>query len=163
MSGIKQFIVFSLDETRYALPLPVVERVVHAVEITPLPDAPDAVSGVIDVQGRIIPVINIRKLFRKPERDVELTDNLIIIEISRRTIALMVDAIVGIIDQGNEGPASLEDLIPEVKFVRGVIRSEGGLVMVYDPEVLFSEERMAALGAALMDADGRGDGALGNG
>ena len=55
-----QFIAFSLDAQRYALPLASVERVIRVVEITPLSKALDIVLGVVNVQGRVIPVINLR-------------------------------------------------------------------------------------------------------
>ena len=58
MSDIAQLVVFRLDERRYALPLAVVERVVRAVDVTPLPKAPPMVLGVIDVHGRVLPVLN---------------------------------------------------------------------------------------------------------
>ena len=59
-----QIVVFALDEPRYALPLSAVERVVRAVEITPLPKAPEIVLGVINMQGQVVPAVDIRKRFR---------------------------------------------------------------------------------------------------
>ena len=60
--------VFTLDRQRYALPLSVVERVVRMIEITPVPHTPDIVLGVINAQGRVIPVVDIRRRFRLPTR-----------------------------------------------------------------------------------------------
>ena len=62
-------VVFALDEQRYALHLLAVERVVRAVEVTALPEAPEIVLGVVNVKGRIVPVINVRRRFRLPERN----------------------------------------------------------------------------------------------
>ena len=62
-------VVFTLDEQRYALHLLAVERVVRAVEVTALPEAPEIVLGVVNVKGRIVPVINVRRRFRLPERN----------------------------------------------------------------------------------------------
>ena len=56
-----QLVAFTLDEQRYALPLYDVERVVHAAGVTLFPKAPEIVLGVVNVQGRIIPVVNIGK------------------------------------------------------------------------------------------------------
>jgi purine-binding chemotaxis protein CheW len=81
-------VVFTLDERRYALYLPAVERVVPAVEVTPLPNAPEVVLGVINVQGRIIPVINVRKRFGLRERDIEPNDRFILARTSRHVVAL---------------------------------------------------------------------------
>ncbi len=58
-----QILVFTLDEFSYALPLGNVLRVIHAIAIRNLPQSPEIISGIINVQGQIIPVINIRKRF----------------------------------------------------------------------------------------------------
>jgi purine-binding chemotaxis protein CheW len=74
MNRFFPLVVFTLDARRYAVPLSTVERIIRAVEITPLPQAPEIVLGVINVQGRIIPVVNTRKRFRLPECDIRLSD-----------------------------------------------------------------------------------------
>jgi purine-binding chemotaxis protein CheW len=55
----QKLVVFTLDEQHYALHLVAVERAVRMVEIALLPKAPKIVLGVINVQGRIIPVVNL--------------------------------------------------------------------------------------------------------
>jgi purine-binding chemotaxis protein CheW len=70
--------LFTLDAGRYALSLEVVERVVPALELTPLPTAPDIVQGVFNLHGRIVPVMNLRRRFGLPERAIELSDHLIV-------------------------------------------------------------------------------------
>jgi chemotaxis signal transduction protein len=59
-------VVFTLDEQRYALHLDAVKRIVRAVEVTPLPKAPQIVLGVVNVQGKVIPVMNLRSRFSLP-------------------------------------------------------------------------------------------------
>jgi signal transduction histidine kinase len=76
MGSTDQYVLFVLDEQRYTLPLANVEKVVSAVYVTPLPQAPDIVTGIIDVQGQVVPVINLRRRFHLPERTLELTVSL---------------------------------------------------------------------------------------
>ncbi len=78
MSLSDQYVVFGLDEHSFALRLSAVVRVVRAVEVTPLPRAPEIVLGVINVQGRITPVFDVRKRFRLPAREISLSDQFII-------------------------------------------------------------------------------------
>ncbi len=66
MEQLNQYVVFTLDEQRYVLHLSAVKRIIRVVEITPLPKAPDIVLDVVNVEGQIIPVVNIRKRFRLP-------------------------------------------------------------------------------------------------
>ncbi len=60
MSDHFKLVVFRLDEQRYAIPLAAVERIVRAVEVTALPEGPEIVLGVIDMEGRIRPVLDTR-------------------------------------------------------------------------------------------------------
>jgi CheW-like domain len=92
MNKSNPLVVFSLDEQRYALFLPVVERVLRIVAISPLPKAPEIVLGVLNVQGRIIPIIYLREWFSLPQREICLSDQLIIARTSRQTVAILVDS-----------------------------------------------------------------------
>jgi len=76
-------VAFCLDAHRYALHLPAVERVTRIVAVTALPDAPDIVTGVVNVSGEVIAVVDIRKRFRLPDRATELSDHLIVARTSR--------------------------------------------------------------------------------
>ncbi len=93
---IRSFLLFSLGETRCALDVAAVERVLPAAEVTPLPDAPATVLGLINVAGELMPVINARRHFHLPPRDMELTDRLIVTRRDGRPLALLVDAVEGV-------------------------------------------------------------------
>jgi purine-binding chemotaxis protein CheW len=56
MGLVNQHVIFTLDDQQYTLPLPNVERIIPAAYVTPLPKAPDIVTGVINVQGQVMPV-----------------------------------------------------------------------------------------------------------
>ena len=97
MNDSTQLVAFTLDNCKFALPLPQVERIVNVVEITPLPKAPEVVIGVVNVRGRIIPVVDIRKRFRLPEREMNLNDKFILSQTSKRSVGIMVDSVTGVI------------------------------------------------------------------
>ncbi len=78
MATANPVVALMLDDIRYALPLTSVEQVVRAVEVTPLPDAPDIIMGVINVHGRVVPVVDIRRRFRLPARALSAGDQLVI-------------------------------------------------------------------------------------
>ena len=63
VTATDQILIFTLDQLSYALPLPAVVKVIHALEIRHLPKAPEIISGIINVKGQIIPVADIRKRF----------------------------------------------------------------------------------------------------
>jgi purine-binding chemotaxis protein CheW len=149
MNTSNHLVLFTLDEHRYALILSAVTRVVRTVEITPLPKAPDIVRGVVNVQGQVIPVVDIRKRFRLPEREIELSDQLIIANTSRRTVALVVDAVDGVIELSNQEMIPPERILPDTKYVEGVIKLADGLVLIHDLDKFLSLEEGKKLDAAL--------------
>ncbi|MCX6652259.1 MAG: chemotaxis protein CheW [Methanomassiliicoccales archaeon] len=144
-----QIVTFSLDEPRYALHLQVVQRIVRAVEILPLPKAPDIVSGVIDVQGQVIPVIDVRKRFRLPPREMDLDDRFIIALTSTRTVALVVDSVVGVRALAEGESVDADQIIPSLEYIRGVAQLDGGLVLIFDLDRFLSIDEERALDVAL--------------
>src|SRR5512138_404954 len=115
---MEPFFLFSIEERHFALELPRVDRVVSAVAVTPLSDGPDAVLGVINLHGKIIPVADLRGRLGYPPRQVRLDDSLVIARTSRRTLAFFADTVEGVIE-GNEGAVTNGgDVVPGLEFVR---------------------------------------------
>jgi purine-binding chemotaxis protein CheW len=66
-----QLLLFLVEGQNFVLPLPVVQRVVGAVAIAELPHAPRGVSGIINVHGNVMPVLDVRMCLGVPVREVE--------------------------------------------------------------------------------------------
>ena len=121
-----KLIVFTLNQQRYALRLLAVTRVVWAVEIVPLPNAPAIVLGMINVQGRVIPVVDVHKRFGLPPRELELTDQFrIIAQTQRRAVALRVDGVTGLFEFPDEQLVASEKILPGLEHVQGVMKFAG--------------------------------------
>ena len=149
MKNLNHLIVFALDRQRYALPLPVVDRVVRMVAITPLPKAPDIVLGVVNIQGRVIPVIDMRRRFRLPEREIVLTDQLVVAHTVRRPVALVADAVQDVITCAEQSLIAAENILPQVKYVEGVVKLTDGLILIHDLDKFLSLEEESSLDQAL--------------
>ncbi len=149
MNHSTQLLSFTLDARLYALRLAAVERIVRAVELTPLPRAPELIPGLINVQGRIIPVINTRRRFGLPEQDLELSDRFILANTARRTVALVVDAVIGVVDPLEQNMVHPEKITPGLEYIEGVVKLESGLLLIYKLERFLSPEEEAALDRAV--------------
>jgi purine-binding chemotaxis protein CheW len=149
MTRPDHLIVFALDRQRYALPLQVVDRVVRMVAVTSLPRAPDIVLGVINLQGRVIPVINMRRRFSLPEKEIALTDQLVIAHTSRRPVALVADAVQDVIASSAQTLIETENILPGVEYVEGVVKLTDGLIMIHDLDTFLSLEEENFLNQAL--------------
>ena len=149
MDRVDQLVVFTLDEQQYAIPLAAVERIVRALEITPLPKAPEIVLGMVNIQGRVIPVFNIRKRFNLPEREISLNDHIILARTSRRPVALVVDEVSGVIDRSEGEVVAAEDILAGMEYVEGVVKLEQGMVLIHDLNKFLSLEEEIELGEAV--------------
>ncbi|MGA2624832.1 MAG: chemotaxis protein CheW [Bacteroidota bacterium] len=142
-------VVFVLEEPRYALPLSVVERIVRAVEITPLPKAPEIILGVINMQGEIIPVVDVRKRFRLPTREMKPDDRFIIANTARRLVALVVDWVVGVHELTEREMVSAKQALPFAQYLKGVAKLEDNLVLIHDLDQFLSLDEERVLDTAL--------------
>jgi len=145
-------VVFVLGDQRYGLPLAAVERVVRMVGVTPLPQAPEIVLGVVNVQGRVIPVLNLRRRFRLPERDFALTDQLVIARTAGRPVALAADAVAGVLEYSTQQAVGACDIVPGIEYVEGVVKLADGLVLIHDLDKFLSLEEETALDRAIESA-----------
>jgi purine-binding chemotaxis protein CheW len=142
-------LLFALDNPLYALPLPIVERVVRAVEIRPLPRAPQVVLGAINAHGRIIPVVDMRALFGLPPREMGLGDQFIIARTPKRVVAALVDRVIGITVFPEGKIISAESSLPFAERLRGVVRLDDDIVLIYDLDRFLSLDDELRLDAAL--------------
>ena len=148
-----QFVLsFSLEDTRYALPLDCVDRVVRSVEITPLPDAPEVILGVINVRGRIIAVADLRRRFRLPPREITLEDKLIIAHTARRSLAVVADEVYGVSEHDSERVAGVQDISDGVRYVAGIVKTDEGVILIHDLDTFLATEDELSLQRALENA-----------
>jgi purine-binding chemotaxis protein CheW len=149
MSELAQLVVFRLDERRYALPLAVVERVVRAVEVTPLPRASPIVLGAINVHGRVLPVLNVRKRFLMPERAIAPADWFLLAHTARHTVVLVVDESEGVVERTQAEIILSTGIVPGLDHFPGVLRLDDGLVLIHDLERFLSMNEARALDEAM--------------
>jgi len=144
-----QILVFALVEPRYALYLSAVERVIQAVEITRLPVEHRFILGVIDMQGQVIPVVDIRPCFGMPAREVNQNDLFILARTSTRLIALVADSVAGIHEMTRQELVTASQLLPGMAYIHSLAKVEGELVLICDLDQFLSREDEKRLEAAL--------------
>jgi purine-binding chemotaxis protein CheW len=149
MDRSSAIVVLSLDEQRYGLWLSAVERVVRAVFVTPLPQAPEIVLGVIDVRGEVIPVVDVRKRFRLPARELALSDQLVLARTAKRRVALIVDSVAGVELAEPAAYTNADALPPESGHVAGLLRRQDGMILIHDLDTFLSLDEEARLARAL--------------
>ncbi len=138
-----QFVTFRLDARTYALPLEHVEGVLRMVAVTPVPEAPGWVAGVIDLRGRAVAVVDLRARLGMEVKPPHPDDRLVLIHAQGRTVGLVVDEATDVLDA-----AGLVEPPPEPlrrsEPVLCVIRGEGHMALVLDTAKLIPEHQVAA-------------------
>jgi purine-binding chemotaxis protein CheW len=157
VSGTRRWVVFSVDAGRYALALDAVERIVRAVQVTQLPAALPVLMGVIDVQGRVLPVLSLRRRFGLPERLIDPKDHFLIARSAGRTVVLPIDGAEGVLESSEAAEINSASIAPQLEYVRGVIRLSDGLVVIHDLDAFLSAEEQSALAEAMRQDAARGN------
>ncbi len=107
------------------------------------------VLGALDVHGDILPVFDLRQRFRLRERPLDPSDHFLLARAGRRTVVLVIDQPLGVVDHSTDAIIDADALAPDLAHVRGVLRLPDGLVVIQDLEALLSAEESLALDVAL--------------
>lgn len=142
-------VVFQLEDQAYAVPLQAVDRIVRAVEITPLPQGPATTHGVISVSGTLVVVLNVRNRFGLPEHTPSIHDQFILAKTPRRPVALVVDTVSGVVQCPHDRITAATSILPGLEHLRGIARLPDGMILLQDLETFFSLSEEAALDTAL--------------
>lgn len=142
-------VVFVLDGQRYGVGLDVVERVLHMVAITPLPGRPDVVLGAVNLAGRVVAVIDVRRRLGLAAGDLGPQAQLLVAKTRRRIVALPVDQVTGVTEVKADRIASPEAVVPGLAPLAGVAALPDGLMLIHDLEAFLSLEEERQLDDAL--------------
>ena len=140
MNTVSRFVVFLVEGGRYAVRLEEVERVVAAVELVPLPDAPEVVLGVFNLQGTVVPAIDTRRRLRLAGREPGISDQFLVVRAAGRVLALVADRVQGIVEMPVDAISPATEVVPELAGVEGVLRLPDGVIVIHDLARFLSAE-----------------------
>jgi len=160
MSATAQFVTFRLGQEQFAVPIGAVQEVVRLPDVTPVPQAPWFVEGVINLRGRIIPVMDLGKRFRLADRPRTRKTRILIVEADGRLVGLIVDAVSAVVRLpagAIEPPPPMVSGIG-VDYITGVGKLGDQLVVLLDlAQVLHAEDLRRAEALGLGAEGGRAD------
>lgn len=134
VGGQSSYVVFRVDERWYGVPLAAVERVVRMVAITPAPQAPEMVLGVLDLQGTIVPVLDLRRRLELPDKAPSLDDRLVVVCSQGRRLAFVVNEVAGLLRPDADQVTTSESIGTGMECLSGVVHGDTGLVLLIDLE-----------------------------
>ena len=144
-----KYLTFSLGDEVYGIDIRVVIEIIGIQKITNVPEVPDYVRGIINLRGKIIPVVDMRLRFRREYREYTDRTCVIVVEINGVLIGLIVDGVSEVLDIAEKNVVPPPDLrASQNKYIRGIGKLESSVVLLLDWEKLFSEDDQELLGGA---------------
>ncbi|MGO9379052.1 MAG: chemotaxis protein CheW [Dissulfurispiraceae bacterium] len=125
-TDLLQLVTFTLGDSQYAVDIHCIQEVNRIGQITPLPDSAKYVEGVINLRGKIIPIINLRLKFGL-ESKIDASQSRIIVVEAGKTIGMIVDSVSEVL----RIPSDIIEVPPDVA-VRGTLRYLTGIVKLPD-------------------------------
>ncbi len=129
-----QVVGLRVGRETFGLPIAMVREIVRVPEITAVPNAPDYIEGVINLRGRIIPIVDLRKRFGEKEIRPHKKNRIVVVEMDDRLVGLIVNSaseVLKIPPSEIEPPHSLFQE-GELDYVIGVGKLQGRLVILLD-------------------------------
>jgi purine-binding chemotaxis protein CheW len=150
-----QYLTFRLDGVEYAVDVKIVETVVEHCATTAVPTPVEYMKGVMDLRGRVIPVIDLRRKFGLAESGDTIRSSIIVFmveadEKKTLTVGALVDEVseVVTIEEGSVEAARTEGVALWERYVRGVVRFEERMIVIIEVDGLFSIREIEALRVA---------------
>lgn len=125
-----------------------VREVQRAAALSPLPNAPAVIDGVLNLRGELIPVLNLRRRFRLPESALSPSEHFVIVRAGTRTVALRADRADDIVDAEAETLNGASANLPDVGSIAGAVKTESGVVFVHDVAAFLTQAESVQLDAA---------------
>ena len=136
---LKNFVVFSLHNTICALPLSCVVEIVRMVAITPIPETPLWLAGVINLRGNVVPVINLCLRLGLPPCELGLDTPIIIIRVEDRQVGLITGNMQGVFDIPEENLSKPDKMTRNSHPVEMIARFDKNIILVFDAKKLTAE------------------------
>lgn len=135
------YLTFVLGDESYGLPIRTVLEIIGLQSITPIPDVPHYVRGIINLRGKVIPVMDVRRRFGMAERAYDARTCIIVVQVDESSIGLVVDTVsevVSIRSSDIEAPPRVRNQRSNA-VIRGVGKVGEDVKLLLDPnELLFA-------------------------
>src|SRR5262249_34345013 len=133
---IIQLVGFRLDDEDYAIPITRIREIILMKPITRIPQVPPYIEGVINLRGAVIPIVNLRKRFGMPPREIGDETRTVVVNVHDQTVGCIVDAVTQVMRFTDHQlqPAPVSVLSTSQQFISGLAKVEDRLLIVLDVE-----------------------------
>lgn len=139
---------FRVGRETFAVPIHLVHEIVRVPEITAVPESPDYIEGVINLRGKIVSVVDLRKRFREKQIVSDRKNRVIVVEMDKRLVGLIVDTASEVLKLPHgevENPPNVFEE-GELNYVTGVGKFKGRLIILIDLTKILQRGELKRLG-----------------
>ena len=143
-----QLVTFNIGEEEFGVDILRVQEIIRTMEITRVPKAPDFMEGVINLRGKVIPIIDLRKRFGMEVKEHDKHTRIVVIEINHMIVGFVVDAVHEVLRIPTDTvepppPAVMEGVDSE--YINGVGKLDDRLLILIDLNMILSREEHSQL------------------
>ncbi|MGB9235963.1 MAG: chemotaxis protein CheW [Terriglobales bacterium] len=151
-----QIVGFNLGRETYGIPITALREIVRVPEITAVPDAPEYLEGVINLRGKIVSVVDLRKRFGKPATAVDRHSRILVVGHRGRLAGMIVDSASEVIKIPENEIESAPSMAQEntVDCVTGLGKYRGRLIILLDVDKVLAAREIAIGPAAVEVSNG---------
>jgi purine-binding chemotaxis protein CheW len=142
-----KFLTFTLGNEAYGLEIKYVTEIIGVQEITEVPELPEYIRGIINLRGKIIPVMDVRLRFRKPFREYNDRTCIVVVDIKDISVGLIVDAVSEVMtiqDQDVVPPPELNKGLGN-KYIKGIGKVGSEVKLLLDCSKLLNDDEVQNL------------------
>ncbi len=141
--GTSQFLTFTVNAQDFGIEILRVQEIKNFTRVTPIPNMPACVKGVMNLRGTVVPIVDLRSKFNMPSAEYDQFTVIIVVNVSGRVMGLVVDAVSDVLDispDAIEGPPNLGEA--DTSFIMGLAKAEDQIVTLLNIEQLLADQRV---------------------
>ncbi len=145
-----KLVTFRLGEDLFAADIYSVERVLRYTVPTSVPDMPSYIEGVMDYQGRVVPIVNLRLRFELPATPAVSETRTLVLNVAGEWIGIVVDGVTEVASYDKDAVSAPPKLFRglSAEYLKGIVRRGDRLVIFLDVDQLLSSTERIALQAS---------------
>ena len=137
----QQLVVFDLSTESYGVDIGAVREIIRLQDITKVPRTPEFVEGVINLRGKVIPVVDLRKRFGLPAGEESKENRIVVVDIGAQDIGVIVDAVTEVLRIATDSvePPSSVITTADSEYLLGIAKLDSRLIILLDLEQVLTE------------------------
>lgn len=140
------YVTFIVDNETYGIDVNRVQEIIGMIPISHIPNSADYLKGVINLRGKVVPVIDVRIKFHMKVRDYDSTTVILIVELKDNSIGLIVDSVADVMDIPNTSLHDYSSADAKIKSssIRSIASMNDNLILILDLDKMIEDEILSA-------------------